>query len=365
MLIHSVATHVAASRPASGERRASTSGLQQTPNVAAPLASSRTSLNTSAVSSADLRQIKAERISLDDEEAIKAIKSTLIADVTLANFPYSQNQNELRVATTKGWEIGAGKLLQDQSVGPGQKNLGENGILTKSGLTAYLFINERTKEARVVFGGTTSGEKAGDLTTRTRGNFTATVRQWLANIRNVFSGTPDSYREAAQLVKDLNQNQKLSGYTLSVSGHSKGGGESAYAALMLGAQTGKPVTSINFSSAELGPQLKRNIADELAKKGVPPEDIVSKFNALGKNILHVNIKGDPVPSMHKLFGSISNIGKTLSLPNDNQSGLHLSEHVDFCSRVTNWAHSETMTHHHLLAYLFPPPDQLGQANRYG
>lgn len=120
-----------------------------------------TSLNTSAVSSADLRQIKAERISLDDEEAIKAIKSTLIADVTLANFPYSQNQNELRVATTKGWEIGAGKLLQDQSVGPGQKNLGENGILTKSGLTAYLFINERTKEARVVFGGTTSGEKAG------------------------------------------------------------------------------------------------------------------------------------------------------------------------------------------------------------
>lgn len=69
--------------------------------------------------------------------------------------------------------------------------------------------------------------------------------------------------------------------------------------------------------------------------------------------------------MHKLFGSISNIGKTLSLPNDNQSGLHLSEHVDFCSRVTNWAHSETMTHHHLLAYLFPPPDQLGQANRYG
>ncbi|WP_395756116.1 hypothetical protein OUA51_01570 [Edwardsiella ictaluri] len=363
MLIHSVATHVAASRSASGERQASTSGLQQTPNVAAPLASSRTSLNTSAVSSADLRQIKAERISLDDEAAIKAIKSTLIADVTLANFPYSQNQNELRVATTKGWGIGAGKLLQDQSVGPGQKNLGENGILTKSGLTAYLFINERTKEARVVFGGTTSGEKAGDLTARTWGNFASTVRQWLANIKNVFSGTPDSYREAAQLVKNLNQ--ELSGYTLSVSGHFKGGGESAYAAMMLGAQIKKPVTSINFSSAELGPQLKRDIADELAKNGVPPEDIVREFNALSRDILHVNIKGDPVPSMHRVFGSISNIGKTLTLPNDNQSGLHLSEHVDFCSRVTNWAHSETMTHHHLLAYLFPPPDQLGQANRYG
>ncbi|ARD38057.1 DUF2974 domain-containing protein [Edwardsiella ictaluri] len=363
MLIHSVATHVAASRSASGERRANTSGLQQTPNVAAPLASSRAPLNASTVSNAELKQIKAEKISLDDENAINAIKATLMADVSLANFPYSQNPNELQLAISKGWEIGAGRRLQDQSVGPGQKKLGENGILTKSGLTAYLFINEETKEARVVFGGTTSGEKAGDLTARTRGNFAATVRQWLANIKNVFSGTPDSYREAEQLVKNLNQ--ELSGYTLSVSGHSKGGGESAYAAMMLGAQTGMPVKSINFSSAELGTQLKRDIADELAKKGVPPEDIASEFNALGKDILHIKIKGDPVPNMHKLFGSISHIGRTLTLPNDNQSVGHLSEHVDFWSRVTNWAHSKTMTNHHMLADLFPPPDQLGQANRYG
>lgn len=349
MLINSALGHVAIqNRPATSEAPATASGLRQTSSVAAPLANPRAPLDTPAAASGpDLRQIKATKVSLDDKPAIDAIKTTLIADAALANFPYTQDMGELRGATAKGWGTGSGHVLQALSVGPGQKNIGDNGILTKSGLTAYLFTNESTREARIVFGGTTSGEKAGDLNTRTLGNLATTAKQWLANIKNVFSRTPDSYKEAAKLVSDL-KDQLPAGYALSVSGHSKGGGESAYAAMMLGAKTGEPVKSINFSSAELGAKLKQNIASELAKGGIQPDAIAGKFEELGKEILHIKIKGDPVPNMHKFFGSISHIGRTLTLPNDNKSVAHLSEHVDFFSRVASWSYSGSMSHHQLI-----------------
>ena len=48
---------------------------------------------------------------------------------------------------------------------------------------------------------------------------------------------------------------KYKDYTFSVSGHSKGGGEAAYAAL----SQKEPVHAICFSSAELGRKLRESI----------------------------------------------------------------------------------------------------------
>lgn len=343
-----VITHTTYDQARAGNAQSDSSNLQQVSKVSLPLANSSTSLNTLATTSAaDLKQIKAAKLSLNDKAAIDQIKTTLIADAALANFPYTQDIGELKGATAKDWGTGFGDLLQLQNVGLGQKNIGENGIVTKSGLTAYLFTNETTKEARVVFGGTTSGEKAGGIGARSTGNFVTTAKQWLANIKNVFSRTPDSYKEAAQLVGSL-KNKLPNDYKLSVSGHSKGGGESAYAAMMLAAKTGEPVKSINFSSAELGSKLKQNIANELSKNGVKAEELTSKFEELSKDILHVKIKGDPVPNVHKFFGNISHVGKTLTLPNDNKSALHLSEHIDFFSRIASWAELGSMKHHEVI-----------------
>ncbi len=324
-------------------------GLQQVSSPNNPLSSSRSELNLtlSTQTKAELTQLKADKLSLssiDDKPLIDNIKKTLVADAALANFPYSHDLAELKSAKAGNWGAEFGPLIQSIQVGGEQNNIGDNGIVTKSGLTAFIFADETTKEVRLVFGGTTSGEVAGDLNTRTKGNLLTTAKQWLANIKNVFSGTPDSYKEAAKLTAEV---KKLlpDEYKLSLSGHSKGGGESAYAAMMLAAKTGEPVKSINFSSAELGSKLKQNIANELLKSGTPQGELGDKLKSLSQNMLHVKVKGDPVPNMHKMFGNVSHLGKTLTVPNDSQSTAHLSEHVDFFNRIASWAMTGSMTHH--------------------
>lgn len=356
MTISSVTTpaisHTTFEQARSGGTTANQNELQQISRINSPLTSSRVSLNTrlSESTKIELQQLKAEKLSVgstEDKAQIESIKKTLVSDAALANFPYTQDFGELKGATAGDWRAEKGELLQGLNVGIGQKNIGENGIVTKSGLTAYLFANENTKEVRLVFGGTTSGETSGDLNTRTKGNLVTTAKQWLANIKNVFSRTPDSYKEAAKLTHEL-KGLLPQGYKLSLSGHSKGGGESSYAAMMLAAKTGEPVKSINFSSAELGGKLKRNIANELINSGVKSEDLTAKFKALSQDILHIKVKGDPVPNMHKMFAGVSHLGKTLTLPNDNKSVAHLSEHVDFFSRVASWAESGSMVHHGMI-----------------
>ena len=61
------------------------------------------------------------------------------------------------------------------------------------------------------------------------------IKQCEANVHNVFGGVPACYKQAAQLMHNLQQLVQMdgewNGYRFSTSGHSLGGGLAAYAAL--------------------------------------------------------------------------------------------------------------------------------------
>ena len=166
-----------------------------------------------------------------------------------------------------------------------------------TGLVIYMLNNSATKEVRLIFGHTTSGNYTSSMhlipsVARTITNIPITNKQWVANFQNaLFDKTPQSYRQAEHLVGKLlelmQQPNNLNGYTLSLSGHSKGGGEAAYAAAMNGG-----LRANCFGSAEWG-------------KG-PVQDIVKRYinqpDALEKaveQINHYRVEGDPVPVLSK------------------------------------------------------------------
>ena len=108
----------------------------------------------------------------------------------------------------------------------------------KSGLTAYVLHNPDQNEVRLVFGGTTSGLKAGGFMKRSKANMKFSAKQWKANIKNALGrGIPDSFIQAKQLTASLYEKLPVSsGFqncTLKLSGHSKGGAEASYAALSM------------------------------------------------------------------------------------------------------------------------------------
>ncbi|MDB0034775.1 lipase family protein [bacterium] len=293
-----------------------------------------------------LTQIKAEELGITDNR-VEEIKKTLQADAALANFPYRQDINALGNLALD-WK-------RDNTLDPkifktldiSGRPVGTNGFVSDNGLAVYLFkkdSKENGPEYRLVFGGTTAGTKAADFTMRNLLNSLTTIKQWLANAKNVSSYTPASYKEAEKIADTLRHTLPADS-KLSFSGHSKGGGEASYAAMMLAAKTGEPSTAINFSSAQLGKKLIKNIASEMLKKDPEAaENLSTKMKDLSANILHVSVKGDLVPT--ETINSSLHLGQTLTVPNVSDFGHQLNllnNHNDFAALITSWATDGGMT----------------------
>ena len=160
-----------------------------------------------------------------------------------------------------------------------------------------------------------------------------TLKQWIANGKNAALGkTPDSYKQASELTRHvmdlMAKDPKYKDYSFSVSGHSKGGGEAAYAALT----QKEPVDAICFSSAELGKEMRESIPEE------------KRANA-ASHIHHYYIEGDPVPKMSdkrliKITGSkLGHIGKVTEIAADDKGkGIEeLDRHDKFNRHIRNFA----------------------------
>ena len=282
-------------------------------------------------------------------------KIQLAIDAEIAAFPYHRSLDKISQATQlpenhtevdpevgKHLNFGQWDTARPLALAAGNaaglSTKGSEGFIydKKSGLTAYILHNPTSvpkPEVRLVFGGTTSGKATGGLVKRSLSNRGFTLRQWIANAKNALLGkAPDSYKQASELTQKVQSlmaaDPKYKDYTFSVSGHSKGGGEAAYAAL----SQKEPVHAICFSSAELGRKLRESIPEE------------RKANAAA-HVQHYYIEGDAVPNMsdnlliRKTGGKIEHIGKVTTLPADREASNSLDRHDKFTRHIHYFAKS--------------------------
>ncbi len=277
-------------------------------------------------------------------------KQKLAMDARLAAYPYHRSLDGVNKVTddsiSRGtWEL-AKPLATDAGKAAQLSVKGSKGFVydKKTGLTAYVFYKGVPKgssarpEVRIVFGGTTSGKKTGGLVKRLLLNRTFSLKQWIANGKNALLGKiPDSYKQAEAFTKKvqdlISKDEKYEGAELSVSGHSKGGGEAAFAAISLnkdslnaGANT-KPIQAICFSSTELGSNIHDNFSEW------------QKDNA-SRHVTHYHIEGDAVPNASKVFGGLGHLGKVITVPSDSKISGPLDRHGQFNRHINHYAKSE-------------------------
>ncbi len=236
--------------------------------------------------------------------------SALLKDAVLAEFPYRQDANHLD-QFAPDW--GVNKVLSKQLAEKYGMQFDEYSkmiIDRKSGLTAAVFHNMQNTEVRLVFGGTTSGQTAGGFLTRSLNNAAMSGKHWGANIGNALVGKiPQSYQQAASMTATFMESVRLDSlmekYHVSVSGHSKGGGEAAYAAAMNFTQGEEPVRAICFCSAELGKGLQQALLNKHKSSEVVKQ--------ASDKISHYLIKGDVVPHVSKIFTSLTSVGTSVTL----------------------------------------------------
>ncbi|WP_018692618.1 hypothetical protein [Algicola sagamiensis] len=276
-----------------------------------------------------------------------AQKKAIHQSAALANFPYHRDLSVLNEATDGQWTI---EKTMVSALGQkfGLKSLPQEGLLLdpKSGLVAFVFHNKEANEVRLVFGGTTSGENTGDLMQRSQSNFASTMRQWGANIKNALLGkTPTSYQQAKEIAKALDQMMKqdrlLQGNSLSISGHSKGGGEAAYAAAMLSTPE-NPIKAECFCSAELGHSMLKEVKAHLGADG--SEEKMREAKQALSGIQHYKVRGDAIPNMHRaLFcHDLTHIGNSMTIPHSHfpdkpDANGTLGYHDRFYDHITAWA----------------------------
>ncbi|NGZ13677.1 hypothetical protein HGG78_07960 [Vibrio aestuarianus] len=314
---------------------ASQSSLVAVPLVALPLAGLA---GSSKLQGAKLNLCLMEKVNApQDSNHKKDIRQS----AALANYPYQQDLAALRRATDGLWEL---DLLGNHSdckkvvEGLDLKISPLTGMFSdsKSGLVGFIFFNHTSKELRVVFGGTSSGEKTGGLKERTMGNLTTTARQWQANAKNAILGEkPASYQQAKCLATEIvtaMKGEKYKDYSLSFSGHSKGGGEAAYAAAMVSTPE-NPVKAECFSSAQFSHSILTEVNSELAPYG--PEQAKKAVSG----IKHYKIQGDVVPNMHRVRPTLSHIGKVMTLPRFDIRGANniVGCHDRFYAHIERWA----------------------------
>lgn len=320
---------------------------------------------------------------------------TLLDDAILADFPYKGDIEKLSKCSGT-WELSNKLSAMVSNQLPGKfKILNGSGIKTNSGMVAYLFENKdpNNGEYRLVFGGTTSGEHYGEFLGRNIHNIKMTIEQWMANFKNFFSKVPTSYKDANELLSVLRKTYPNNRF--STSGHSKGAAEASYAALKANAtmladlksknetfeaalrheikinqqfvhdsktaltyldhfkknNLDKMVKSVNFSSAQLGFAVQKDITKTFLKEDVDFAGdalyIYDKYlliknasNLISSNMTHFYIKGDIVPEFWDITRT-KHYGNVQVLPNDNPTRLKLSEHVEFAQRI------EVMMNNHI------------------
>lgn len=180
----------------------------------------------------------------------------------------------------------------------------------KSGLVASILVDHTAKRVVLAFGGTTAGEVPGGASQRVVGDASMGGPQWLANGEAGLGVEPESYKQAATLAQELqlamtngHSGAKYHDYDLSLTGHSKGGGEASYAAIMME----KPVKATVFSPAPLSDGLLDKAREENVKR-LP--DLVKSFS----------VKGDPVPELGDPEKLSNKALKMLGLPHPRSVG---------------------------------------------
>jgi len=158
-----------------------------------------------------------------------------------------------------------------------------------SGLAVQIFSNEEKKRIALAFGGTTSGAQKGQILARIFGNFSIMIQQWrtnLAGLSLMSNAIPSSYHQASELTQLMLQHLKndphKKSWNIVNTGHSKGGGEAAYAAAING------VYATCFGTPELSGALLNAIGP-------------LKLAMSSKKIRHFFVKGDIVPHVSGLL----------------------------------------------------------------
>jgi hypothetical protein len=271
----------------------------------------------------------------------RAEAGQIAINASIASFPYHGNLDSINTAEINflgkatGWDS-ARELTRNVGKLTKMDNIGHQGLIydKKSGLTAYVMQNPAQKELRIVFGGTSSGKSFGGFYSRQAHNLGFIKHQWGANKANATNyAIPDSYKQAAQITQGvidmIKDDPVYKEYSVVTSGHSKGGGEAAFAALKSTGQTKTdgtttPTKAICFSSAEFG----RGIIDSLNEQ--------EKTKALD-SITHYNIAGDLVPKMGKLLTGLSHLGKIITLPASGRIPGPLDRHDKFNKQIMQYA----------------------------
>ena len=342
-----VAVAVASEPQLTDKSTVGSSGLEQVAIASSPVNDRGSLLTTHKIkehvqtAAPQLTQIKADKLGITDDR-VEEIKKTLKADTALANFPYRQNTTALNNLALD-WKLdNTLNSTMFKELGIAGRSVGDNGFVSDNGLAVYLFKKDSKvngPEYRLVFGGTTAGTDAAGFKMRNLLNPVTTMKQWFANVKNMYFGIPASYKEAEKIADTLRHTLPADS-KLSFSGHSKGGAEASYAAMMLAAKTGEQYTAINFSSAQLGKKAKENIASEMINNfRANAENLSAVIKGLSANILHIRVKGDLVPILHKLNPSVSHLGKTLTIPNvsDSIKWDIFNNHNNFAALNSSWA----------------------------
>lgn len=201
----------------------------------------------------------------------------------------------------------------------------QDGLLEDShtGLVAYIFRNKVEREIRLVFGGTTSGHGVSGGAPSYIKNINNFIKQCEANVHNVFGGVPACYKQAVQLMHNLQQLVQMdgewNGYRLSTSGHSLGGGLAAYAALKVSSKE-NVILAECFSSAQFGRGLQRDLLKQHGSV-----DLEKAMH----NVNHHYVEGDVIPKMDKFF-AVGHIGKINIIPQaTNKKDNFLAAHSNY------------------------------------
>ena len=263
-----------------------------------------------------------------------------LANAHLASFPYHQDVNQLPPGyvlnpaiasqiTETARKLPGGEELSfiSTSIATGASASASTSkaitfITSKSGLVAYVI--EGGGSYNLIFGGTTSGATAGDLTQRSMANLRHTMSQWAANIKNGLGGLPKCYTEAQLLLAALIKHSAYSGSKVAVYGHSLGGGMATYAAASLSTASCN-IAATGFCSAELG-----NAAVEAIKANRTEESTAAAISKIN----HLLIAGDPVSSVGRVVPKLQHVGEVTKIDHIPGISNPVKIHDQFMSSIS-------------------------------
>ncbi|MTI15022.1 alpha/beta hydrolase family protein [Sansalvadorimonas verongulae] len=272
-------------------------------------------------------------------------------DSALAQYPYKHNDKEVDQAH----KVDGGLLAQEAKNPEGfsQLTLEEGsglsefmGVLnqsqqfegrlkqgsgliydTKTGFVATVFKDGKTGQVKIVFGGTTAGQKLPFPDDKK-----LLFRQTVADAANfIGSSIPECYEQAANMARLAKEHFDPNGQDkVSLTGHSLGGGMAQYAGAM------EQLPANCFSAAALG----KAALTELNRQGALDPDWIKG------NITQVMIKGDPVSNplgldKYSSHFAATNLGTRIVLEGqswkygDPVVGRHMLSHKHVHTAVQN------------------------------